>query len=110
MKPSVTYMFLITPLHFLNAGAEGVLHFNFLLKLLISDINTASIEELNTVYALFLHKGHGKPKTSDRSYRTISTCPVWTCTYMRSILINGTLIKLLHSTKERTAPMNLQLF
>ena len=34
------------------------------------------MKELNTVYALLLHKGHGKSRTSDRSYRTISSCPV----------------------------------
>ena len=43
---------------------------------IIYEINTSSIEELNTVIALLLHKGHGKPRTSDRAYRTISTCPV----------------------------------
>ena len=29
---------------------------------------------LNTVYANILYKGHGKDKTIDNSYRTISTC------------------------------------
>ena len=43
---------------------------------IINDINSSSVTELNTAYALFLHKGHGKERTSDRSYRTISTCPV----------------------------------
>ena len=47
-----------------------------LLNRVIMDINTSSVKELNTDYALLLHKGHNKPKTSDRSYRTISTCPV----------------------------------
>ena len=28
------------------------------------------------MYACILFKGHGKNKNSDRSYRTISTCPV----------------------------------
>ena len=28
------------------------------------------------MYALLLHKAHGKSRTSDRNYRTISTCPV----------------------------------
>ena len=54
----------------------GLLHFNFLMNRIIMEINTSSVEELNTAYALLLHKGHGKPKTSDRAYRTISTCPV----------------------------------
>ena len=29
------------------------------------------------VLGLIFYKGHNKPKTSDRSYRTISTCPLW---------------------------------
>ena len=76
MKPSVSDIYFITPLHYKNAGHEGFIHFNFLMNRIILDINSATIEELNTVYALFLHKGHGKSKTSHRSYRTISTCPV----------------------------------
>ena len=35
-----------------------------------------TIEELNTILALLLYKGHGKEKTLDTSYRTISTCPL----------------------------------
>ena len=76
MKPSVIDFWSITPLHFINAGKEGPIHFNFLMNKIIYEINTSSIEELNTVIALLLHKGHSKPKTSDRAYRTISTCPV----------------------------------
>ena len=33
------------------------------------------MEEVNTALGLILFKGHWKPKNSDRSYRTISTCP-----------------------------------
>jgi hypothetical protein len=77
MKESVSDHQSITPLHYKNAGLEGLLHLNFLMNKVIQEVNTASsAEELNTVLALLLHKGHGKPKTSDRSYRTISTCPV----------------------------------
>ena len=43
---------------------------------IILNLNTSTARELNTVLALLLYKGHGKSKTSDRSYRTISTCPV----------------------------------
>ena len=39
-------------------------------------MSNTSIEEINVVYACILFKGHAKVKTSDRSYRTISTCPV----------------------------------
>ena len=76
MKPAVSDFWSITPLHFINAGQEGFLHFNFIMNRIINDINSSSVTELNTAYALFLHKGHGKERTSDRSYRTISTCPV----------------------------------
>ena len=68
--------FSITAHHFTNAGVAGFVHFNLLLNALLADINNSTIEELNTVYALFLHKGHNKDRTLDSSYRTISTCPL----------------------------------
>ena len=76
MKPGVRDFWSITPQHFLHAGDNGKNHFNFLMNKIIMETNAASVIELNTTYALLLHKGHGKSKTSDRSYRTISTCPV----------------------------------
>ena len=65
----------ITALHYLNAGEEGIAHFNFLINAIISNVNNATLEELNLVFGLILFKGHNKPKNSDRAYRTISTCP-----------------------------------
>ena len=76
MKSSVIDFWNITPVHFLNAGDEGLYHFNHLMNLIIMNVNAADAKELNTVLALLLHKGHGKVLTSDRSYRTISNCPV----------------------------------
>ena len=76
MKSGVIDFYGITTKHFLNAGANGVEHFNFLLNGIINEVNNATIEELNSCYALLLHKGHGKLRTSDKAYRTISTCPV----------------------------------
>ena len=76
MKPTVNDFYSVTTLHYINAGKAGLVHFNFLLNCIISEVNNAKVEELNTVYALLLHKGHGKVKTSDKSYRTISTCPI----------------------------------
>ena len=70
MKPGVADFWSVTPLHFCNAGTEGLLHFNFLMNQVIINVNNSS------VYALLLQKGHGKSRTSDRSYRTISSCPV----------------------------------
>ena len=75
MRPHVNDLFSITANHYINAGPEGLLHFNYLLNIIIHDVNLASADELNAAYALLLHKGHRKPKTSERSYRTISTCP-----------------------------------
>ena len=76
MKAQVLDIYSITTLHYLNAGNEGIEHFNFLLNCIIDDVNNASVEELNSVYALLLHKGHGKSKTVSNAYRTISTCPL----------------------------------
>ena len=39
-------------------------------------MNLSSLDELNSVWAMILHKGHGKDREKDRSYRTISTCPL----------------------------------
>ena len=76
MKASVTDMYSITGIHYIHAGPVGLKHFHMLLSGLIMDINSISLTEINTVYAMVLFKGHGKDKTSDRSYRTISTCPL----------------------------------
>ena len=76
LKSSVIDYFSITSLHFLHLGHEGVLHFIFLLNVIIGHINSSCIEELNTIWANILHKGSGKDRESDRSYRTISCCPL----------------------------------
>ena len=75
IKKNVTDFFGITALHYINTGYEGLLHFNYLLNGIITDVNNATIEELNVAIGLILYKGHDKLKTSSRSYRTISTCP-----------------------------------
>ena len=69
-------LYSITPNHFIQAGSEGILHFHQLLSLFIGDINLCKLIELNSVFACILYKSHNKIRTSDRSYRTISTCPV----------------------------------
>ena len=76
MKPNVNDFFSVTPNHYSYAGPAGWKHFHLLLTALISNINTTSVKEINTVLAIILFKGHNKDKSSDRSYRTISTCPV----------------------------------
>ena len=76
MKPNVNDFFGITPNHYNYAGPAGWKHFHLLLSSLLHDVNNTSIHEINVVHAIILFKGHKKDKTSDRSYRTISTCPV----------------------------------
>ena len=76
LKANVNDFYSITALHFINAGFEGLEHFHFLLNIIIDEINLSSLEELNTIWACILYKGHRKDKESDRSYRTISTCPL----------------------------------
>ena len=62
--------------HYTNAGDEGTVHFAAQMNSIISDVNNGAIEELNLALGLILYKGHNKNKNSDRSYRTISTCPL----------------------------------
>ena len=76
IRPCVSDLFSITAYHYLHAGQVGLDHFYLLLSCLICDINTISLAEVSTVHAIVLFKGHGKSRSSDRSYRTISTCPL----------------------------------
>ena len=76
LRPDVNDLYSITARHYINAGMEGARHFAFLLNILIKNVNLSSLEELNSVWAMILHKGHGKDREADRSYRTISTCPL----------------------------------
>ena len=76
LKPDVNDLYSLTPRHFINAGMEGAIHFTALLKIIIQNVNLSALEDLNSVWAMILYKGHGKDKESDRSYRTISTCPL----------------------------------
>ena len=76
LKPDVNDLYSITARHYINAAMEGAKHFASPLNILIDNINLTSLEELNSVWAMILHKGHGKDREKDRSYRTISTCPL----------------------------------
>ena len=76
MKPNVNDFYDITPNHYNFAGPAGWKHFHLLLSSLLNDVNNTTIQEINVVFAIILFKGHQKDKTSDRSYHTISTCPV----------------------------------
>ena len=75
MKKNVIDYYSITALHYSNAGSSGVQHLMSLVNLFIKNVNLATIPQLNVAFGIILYKGHGKDKTSDRSYRTISTCP-----------------------------------
>ena len=75
IKKNVMDHYSITAQHFINAGEEGLQHYQMLLNAIIADLNNASLKEINTAHGLIFYKGHQKDMTSDRSYRTISTCP-----------------------------------
>ena len=75
MRPHVSDFYSITAAHFLHGGDCGIKHFMFMLNKLFSNIELASVEELNNVHAIILHKGHGKDRNLASSYRTISSCP-----------------------------------
>ena len=75
MKPSVTDYYSITSLHYLNGGRKSIEHFQAIFNAVLQDVDNFALAELNTVHAAILYKGHGKDKHSDRSYRTISSCP-----------------------------------
>ena len=76
LKPTVMDWYSVTSLHYLHLGHEGILHFVFLMNSIIGNINCSTLEELNTIWAIILHKGGGKDKELDRSWRTISCCPL----------------------------------
>ena len=76
LKKTVNDIFSITPLHYLNAGTEGLTHFHMLMNAVIDNVNIAGHHALNSIYAVVLYKGHAKDKENSRSYRTISTCPL----------------------------------
>ena len=76
IRKNVNDFYSITALHYTNAGFAGYEHFNLILNAIISNINLAGLSELNTIYACVLYKGHAKDRTSERSYRTLSTCPL----------------------------------
>ena len=76
IKPGVSDLYSITASHYINAGEVGLQHFFLLLSSLITNVQNITITEVNSVFATVLFKGHEKDKTSDRSYRTISICPL----------------------------------
>ena len=75
VRAGVNDFYSVTANHFINAGPAGIAFHHFLLSALISNVNFSGIEELNNAWACILYKGHQKDPESDRSYRTISTCP-----------------------------------
>ena len=75
LKKNVKDFFSITALHYINAGEQGITHFQSLLNAVIAEVENASLAELNTAHGIIHFKGHKKDKNSERSYRCISTCP-----------------------------------
>ena len=76
LKKKVKDFYSITALHYLNAGKEGLTHFQELLNAVLEEVENATIEELNVAHGIIPYKGHKKDRNSVRSYRTISTCPI----------------------------------
>ena len=75
IRPGVSDIFSITAAHYINGGNTTIKHFQFLFNTVLRNIELASIDELNKVHAVILHKGHKKDKSLASSYRTISSCP-----------------------------------
>ena len=75
IKSQVADYYSISALHYLNGGQEAMAHFQLLINAVLEEVHNYSLSEMNKCYAIILHKGHGKDKHSDRSYRTISSCP-----------------------------------
>ena len=75
LKKNVKDFYSITALHYINAGDEGIQHFQALINAIIQDVKNATIDELNIAHGIILFKGHKKDKTNERSYRCISSCP-----------------------------------
>ena len=76
MKPDVCDLYGVTPNHYIHGGPAAWKHFHLLINRLITDVSNTTIKEVNSVYACILFKAHGKDRNIDKSYRTISTCPV----------------------------------
>ena len=74
IRPAVGDSSNITGFHYQYSGQTGALHLNILLNSIIDNMNILSSNQLNTVSACILHKGHGKNKKLADSYRTISSC------------------------------------
>ena len=75
IKPLVTDLYNISAAHYLNGGDPAITHFQLLLNAVLANVESYALDEMNSCHAIVLHKGHGKDKYSDRSYRTISSCP-----------------------------------
>ena len=76
LSPHVADIASITHTHYLATGVSGVTHFQALLNQLISNINLATLEEVNLAWAVMCHKGGSKPWQLAKSWRCIWTCPL----------------------------------
>ena len=76
LKKGVVDVYGISTPHFINAGVEGHKLLASLLNSIILNVDNSSVSDINVTHGLILHKGGQKDKSSARSYRTISTCPI----------------------------------
>ena len=77
LSPLVADIHSLTPTHFLAAGSIGVEHFKCILNMMIRNVNLATIADINSAWAILLHKGNGKPKNKANSWCCISSCPLF---------------------------------
>ena len=75
LKKNGKDFYSITALHYIYAGLEGILHFQAMINAIVHNVKNATLEELNVAHGVISYKGHKKDKTSERSYRCISSCP-----------------------------------
>ena len=107
---AVADFWAITPLHFRNAGAEGLLHFNFLMNMVVTNINNSTVKELNTVYALLLHiKVVHQTGATEQFHLALCWLKPWISTYMSFLSPSGMQSRPQHNTKVRQAVMTLHL-
>ena len=74
IRPSVADYYSITGFDYLHGGDAALEHLHFLLNGILQDLNNMQVDELNIAWVCILYKGHSKDRSSERSYRTISTC------------------------------------
>ena len=81
IRPGVSDYFSISAAHYLNGGLAAIRHFRFLFNSVLSNIEVASIDEMNRAHAVILHKGHAcqlaPPWSPHASFSPTPTAAPW---------------------------------